>query len=146
VSFDGDTVLNLPLIGSLGLSEREIRECVTRASKAVRERLDRFRGDRPLPDLRRKVVILVDDGLASGYTMLAAVRSVKKDRPQKVVVAAPTGSLSAVELLSPETDEIVCLNIRGGPFFAVADAYRNWYDVTDEEVLEILKGLESTKL
>jgi len=145
VSFDGDIVLNLPLVGSLGLSEKEIRKCITRATKVVRERVGKFRGDRPLPDFERKVVILVDDGLASGYTMLAALRSVKRDRPQKVVVATPTGSLSAVELLSPETDEIVCLNIRGGPFFAVADAYRNWYDVTDEEVLEILKGLESMK-
>ena len=91
-----------------------------------------------MPDLTGKVVILVDDGLASGFTMLAAVRAVKEQSPKKVVVAIPTASLGAIELLAPEVDEIVCLNIRSGPSFAVADAYKNWYDLTDEEVQNIL--------
>jgi predicted phosphoribosyltransferase len=55
------------------------------------------------------------------------------------VVAVPTASIGAIELLAPEVDEIVCLNIRSGPTFAVADAYKNWYDLTDEEVTKILK-------
>jgi predicted phosphoribosyltransferase len=95
-----------------------------------------------MPDLESKVVILVDDGLASGFTMLAAARSASKKKPEKIVVAAPTGSMGAIELLAPEVDEIVCLNIRSGPVFAVADAYENWYDLTDEEVMEILKEYE----
>jgi len=81
----------------------------------------------------------VDDGLASGFTMLAAVRSARKRRPKKIVVAVPTAALGAVELLVPEVDEIACLNIRSGSSFAVADAYEKWYDLTDEEVLSILK-------
>jgi predicted phosphoribosyltransferase len=80
----------------------------------------------------------VDDGLASGFTMLAAARSARKRQPKKIIVAVPTASLGAVELLMSEVDEIVCLNIRSGSSFAVADAYENWYDLTDEEVLKIL--------
>ena len=64
-----------------------------------------------MPDLEGKIVILVDDGLASGFTMLAAAKSAKKRAPEKVIVAVPTGSLGAIELLSSEVDEIVCLNI-----------------------------------
>jgi putative phosphoribosyl transferase len=93
-----------------------------------------------MPVLKDKVVILVDDGLASGFTMLAAARSARKRTPQKVIVAVPTASLGAVELLAPRVDEIVCLNIRSGSVFAVADAYKNWYDLTDEEVIKILQN------
>ena len=91
-----------------------------------------------MPQLRDKIVILVDDGLASGFTMLAAARSARKSKPKNVVVAVPTASLGAIELLKPEVDKIVCLNIMSGQSFAVADAYENWYDLTDEEVLKIL--------
>jgi predicted phosphoribosyltransferase len=70
--------------------------------------------------------------------MLAAIKSVKKRTPEKIIVAVPTGSLSALDLVSPEVDEIVCLNIRSGPSFAVADAYKNWYKLTDAEVIKIL--------
>ena len=91
-----------------------------------------------MPNLVGKIVILVDDGLASGYTMLVAVRSVKEKAPKKIVVAVPTASLGAIELLVPEVDEIVCPNIRSGESFAVAEAYENWYDLSDEEVLELI--------
>ena len=87
--------------------------------------------------------MLVDDGLASGFTMLAAARSVRKKEPEMIVIAVPTASAGAIQLLSAEVDEIVCLNIRGGPIFAVADAYQNWYDLTDEDVIETLKKLEN---
>jgi predicted phosphoribosyltransferase len=92
-----------------------------------------------MPQLRDKTIILVDDGLASGFTMLTAVRSIRKRKPKKIVVAVPTASLGALELIGHEADEIVCLNIRTESSFAVADAYENWYDLTDEEVLDILK-------
>lgn len=140
VSWDGETVLNEQLVLQLGLTREEVEESVLKTKRNIEDRLRKFRGDKPMPQLRGKVVILVDDGLASGFTMLAAARSVRKSLPKSVVVAVPTASLGAVELLMPEVDKIVCLNIRSGPSFAVADAYENWYDLTDEEVLKILKG------
>ena len=97
-----------------------------------------------MPAFRGKVVILVDDGLASGFTMLAGSNSIKRKKPGKIVIAVPTASIGAIELLRPEVDEIVCLNIRSGPIFAVADAYRSWHDLTDGEVIEILKKAETS--
>lgn len=139
VTWDGETIVNEPLVEQLGLTREEIEESISKTKRIIQERLRKFRGDNPIPQLMDKVVILVDDGLASGFTMLAAVRSARKKRPKKIVVAVPTASLGAVELLVPEVDEIACLNIRSGSSFAVADAYEKWYDLTDEEVLSILK-------
>ena len=74
--------------------------------------------------------------------MLTAARSARRKQPEKIIAAVPTASMGAIKLLSPEVDEIVCLNIRSGPVFAVADAYKNWYDLTDKEVTKILESAE----
>jgi putative phosphoribosyl transferase len=142
VTWDGEAVLNQPLVRQLGLKREVIEESISETRRIIQERLRKFRGDKPMPDLRGKVVILVDDGLASGFTMLAAARSSRRRQPKKTVVAVPTASMGAIKLLTPEVDEIVCLNIRSGPVFAVADAYKNWYDLTDEEVTKILERAE----
>ena len=142
LSWDGETVLNERLIRHLDLNEKMIDESISKTRKSLQERLRKYRGDKPMPDFLRKVVILVDDGLASGYTMLAAVRSIRKKEHESIIVAVPTASIGAIELLTSEVDMIVCLNIRSGPIFAVADAYKNWYDLTDEDVIEILEKTE----
>jgi len=84
-------------------------------------------------------VMLVDDGLASGYTMLAAIRSAKK-MFRRVVVAVPTASASAVEMLRKECDEMYVLNLRSIMPYAVADAYREWHDVSEQEMLDLLES------
>ncbi len=139
ITWDGITVLNKDLVEQLNLTKEEIEESILKTRKNIEERLRKFRGDKPMPQFKNKIVILVDDGLASGFTMLAAARAIKKNAPEKLIVAVPTASLGAIELLAPEVDEIVCLNIRSGSSFSVAEAYENWYDLTDEEVLKILK-------
>jgi len=143
VAWDGTLVLNEALVSILGLSTQVVQQCVSRTRDIIRERLRKFRGDRPMPDLKGKQIVLVDDGLASGFTMLVAVQSVKKTSPDRVMVAVPTASESAIELVAPSVDELLCLNIRSGPVFAVADAYEDWYDLSDEEVIDFLKELES---
>jgi predicted phosphoribosyltransferase len=142
VTWDGETVLNEPLVAQLGLTREDVEESISNTKRIIQERLRKFRGNKPMPSLKSKTVILVDDGLASGFTMLAAARSAKKRTVEKIIVAVPTGSIGAIKLLSSEVDEIVCLNIRTGPVFAVADAYKNWYDLTDEEVIKILERAE----
>jgi len=137
-TWDGKVFLNEALVEQLGLTEEDIQTAVAETKRNIQDRLGKFRGNKPMPNIAGKVVILVDDGLASGFTMLAAARSVGDRAPQKIVVAAPTASLGAVELLASEVDQIVCLNIRSGSSFAVADAYVNWYDLTDEEAQKIL--------
>ena len=140
ITWNGKIVLNQGLAEQLDLTKEEIETSILKTKRNIQERLKKFRGDKPMPTLTNKVVILVDDGLASGFTMLAAARSVRESKPTKTIIAVPTASLGAIELLAPEVDEIVCLNIRSGPSFAVASAYENWYDLTDDEVLKILSG------
>ena len=130
VSWDGTIILNKPLVDSLGLTSGEIERCVEEEKKVIQKRLKEFRGNRPFPDLEGKVVIVVDDGLASGFSMLVTAKTLR-DKAGAVVVA--------IELISSYVDKIVCLNIRSGPVFAVADAYKVWYDLTDKDVIEILK-------
>jgi predicted phosphoribosyltransferase len=134
----GEIILNEGLLAQLGLTEDEIREQAEKTKEVIKRRDQVFRGGRPFPVLKDRIVILADDGLASGYTMLAAVSFVKRNKPGKIIVAVPTASQRTVEFVLPEVDELVCLNVRHGISFAVADAYRNWYDLSDVEVLSII--------
>ncbi|MFN2367301.1 MAG: phosphoribosyltransferase family protein, partial [Desulfurivibrionaceae bacterium] len=97
-----------------------------------------FRGGGPFPEISGNNIIIVDDGLASGYTMLAAIRFVKKRRPATISVAVPTGLMETCRLVAAEVDRLYCLNIRERTPFAVARAYRDWHDLTDHEVRELL--------
>ena len=141
ISSDGEIVLNERLVDYLGLSEDVIEEVVRKTLRIIRDRFKKFRMFKPVMNVRDKTVILVDDGLASGYTMLAAIRSIKKKSPKRIIVAVPTASTAAVEFVSREVDKILCLNVRSSRIFAVADAYRKWRDLADDEVVEILRKI-----
>jgi putative phosphoribosyl transferase len=130
VSWDGTVILNGSLVDSLGLSNEDIRRCVREEKKAIYSRLQKFRGNVPFPDVEGKTVIVVDDGLASGFSMLVTVKTLRK-KARLVVIAVPTAPISAINLLKPYVDQIVCLNIRSGSYFAVAQAYKEWYDLND---------------
>jgi putative phosphoribosyl transferase len=137
---DGTIVLNEPVVKELGLTKEEIDMHASEKMREIKARLRKFRGDRPFPDLKEKIAIIVDDGLASGYTMTAAILSVRRHQPRRIVVAVPTAHLGALEKTLPYADEIICLNIRSGFLFAVADAYLKWYDLDDSEVIDYLKN------
>jgi putative phosphoribosyl transferase len=139
VNLDGYVIFNEDLLHHLGLTERVISSQLEKTREILRKRNLLFRGGEDFPSLRDKSVILVDDGLASGYTMLAAIEYAKKRNPSKIVIAIPTGSHKTVRKISPFADVLCCLNIREDYPYAVAEAYRNWYDVSDEEVLRIMK-------
>jgi putative phosphoribosyl transferase len=139
LSFEGSLFLNEPLVRELHLTGEEIRELSIPVMKEIQRRNAVFRGGRPFPDLRGRIIILVDDGLASGYTMMASINFIRKRKPSRIVVALPTAPESSVQFISASVDEILCLNIRRGFYFAVADAYHEWHDLSEEEVLELLK-------
>ena len=139
ISLEGDILLNDSMVKMLGLSDYEIKELAKPVEAELKARNDIFRQGRPMLDLGRKIIILVDDGLASGYTMMTAANMVRRRKPAMLVVAVPTASLNTIEMLSEYVDMIVCSNIRSGYSFAVADAYRNWYDLTREEVVSMLR-------
>jgi putative phosphoribosyl transferase len=134
VTWSGEVVINQNLLAHLSLSPDEIEHAISRARASVKERMEKYHGQKPVPSIEGATAILTDDGLASGFTMRAAVNSIRRESPVRVVVAVPTGSLTAVRMVSAFTDDLICLNIRGGFSFAVADAYRYWHDLSDEEV------------
>ncbi len=138
VAPDGTVVLNETLVGYLGLSTKEIEGIVGEVLGEVRRRIREYRGDRPFPGLSGKNVIVVDDGLASGYTMIAAVRALKKERPRRVIVAVPCSPGTSVERLEKEADEVVCLAVQPSGPFAVASFYERFPDLSDEEVKSLL--------
>jgi len=138
MSFDGEIILNEGLIRRSFLTREEIERQIKKMKKEIERRVELFRGSKKFPKLEGKIVILVDDGLATGYTMLVAIKCVKKYKPKKLIVAIPTGNSNAISLIADEVDEIYCLNVRDEFIFAVADAYEEWHDLSDEEVLRLL--------
>jgi len=139
MSPDEEVVLNERLLNQIGLTEEEMTTQIRKTRDVIKKRGRVFRQDKPFPSVENKIVFVVDDGLASGYTMRAAINFIKRKNPLKIIVAVPTASQKTADSILSEVDELICLNVRSGYPFAVADAYENWYDVTDEEVLEILK-------
>lgn len=131
---DGTRVLNERMVQQLGMSAGEIDEIAKEVLAEVRRREKAFRGDRPPPEVEGKTAILVDDGLATGYTMIAAARAVRKRGPASVIVAVPVSPRSSAEEVSREADELVVLHISDEYPFAVASFYREWTEMTDEEV------------
>ncbi len=140
VAFDGTVKINEVLKAQMGLIPEEIEKDILQTTKKVQRRFKDFRGNKPFPDLENRPTILVDDGIASGFTMLVAVEALIHKGAREVIIAVPTAHLEALERVSANVDRIYCANIRGGAQgFAVADAYQTWYDVEEEEVVEILK-------
>lgn len=137
----GEAVFNQDLIDRFQMTPQDIETQVQKTLANLKEREERLRQNRPYPDLAGATTIIADDGLASGYTMRTAVNFLKGKGAGKIIVAVPTGSARTVQDLLPLVDELFCLNVRGGWSFAVAEAYEDWYDLTEAEVLEIMKSL-----
>lgn len=139
VAFDGTVRLNQDMVARIGLTSQEIEEGIEKASSKVERRFKEFRGGKSFPDLTDRPVILVDDGIASGFTMAVALEALRKKVAAKLMVAVPTAHLQALVKMISQADEIYCANIRGGWGFAVADAYQWWNDVSEDEVSKILR-------
>jgi len=140
VAFDGSVGLNDELMERLSLTHEEIVEGVEKTAGKVQRRLETLRGDRPFPDLANRTVILVDDGLASGFTMLVAAQAVRRAGAARVFVAVPTAHLESLDRIADEVEAVCCANVRSGWSFAVADAYISWHDVSEEEAARILES------
>lgn len=138
MSLDGRQFLNEDMLLHLRLSDAQIDKQAAVVREELEQRNRLFRENRPLPDLTGKTVILTDDGLASGYTMLAAADSARRQGPAEVVVAVPTALLDSIEKISPYADHVYCANILDYWPFAVANAYRHWHDLSRQEVLTLL--------
>jgi putative phosphoribosyl transferase len=146
ITDDGTMVLNESMIKSLRLSREEIERHAEEVRQEILRRISIYRPPEVKPpSVTNRPVILVDDGLASGYTMLAAIESVKKEQPSAIVVAVPVASSGAVRLISQKADKLVALIVSERLPFAVADYYLEWRDLTDEEVVGYLNSLRQSR-
>jgi predicted phosphoribosyltransferase len=144
VTTNGTVFINESLLRHLNLSQNEINKSIELTKSEIKDRLKFYNKDSNLKksydqNIRGKTILMTDDGLASGYTMLAAISMVKKYKPKTVIVTVPTAPFHTVERITKEVDKIICPNIRNVMRFAVADAYQHWYDVSELEVLNFIK-------
>jgi putative phosphoribosyl transferase len=119
------------------VSQEYIEEETIRVRKRLQEMYDRFVGSRNPIDIAGKTVIVVDDGIATGNTLLATVRLLRKQHPAKLVIAVPVASQQAIARLSSKADDVVCLDIPYA-FYGVGAFYENFAQVSDEAVAEYL--------
>lgn len=133
----GSRVMNESVVRSLGISEAEIQQVENAERKELQRREKAYRGSRPAPMLANRCVILVDDGLATGATMRAAVDAVRQDGPAQLVIAVPVAPEDTVEMLRSEVDDLVCLAMPEY-FRAIGLWYVDFSQVSDDEVRQIL--------
>lgn len=144
VASDGTMALNEPLIHRLEISLRELEMAALKVSEQAKLREKSYRGERPYPSLENRAVILVDDGLGSGYSMLAAVRFVRKRAPKSIVVAVPVASETAFALLKEEPGiaGLVVLSRDAEQVFSLKAHYKDFAPVTDAEVASLLSPVK----
>jgi predicted phosphoribosyltransferase len=142
VTQEGDVIMDRQAAGSLGASSEYLEDQIRKKREEVNDRMIRLRGDAPYPSLQGKVVLIIDDGIATGSSVSAAVMSVRKRGPQKVVVAVPVAPKDAVETLSEDGTKVICLETPGH-FLAIGEFYADFDQVEDIEVNRILKDNSS---
>jgi putative phosphoribosyl transferase len=138
IASGGVCVLNDDVVQMLAIPEEVIHRVAIREQRELERRERLYRGDRPAYEVHGRTVILVDDGIATGATMRAAVAAVRQQQPNRIVIATPTAASSTCKEFAGEVDELVSI-IRPEAFFAVGFWYENFSQTSDEEVLDLLQ-------
>jgi predicted phosphoribosyltransferase len=138
IASGGVRLLNDHVVSELRISPETIDAISEREKLELERREQEYRGDRPAPDLEQQTVIIVDDGLATGASMRAAVAAVRLQKPAFIVVAVPAAASDTCKLLKSEADEVICA-VTPEPFYAVGLWYENFEQTTDEEVRELMQ-------
>jgi len=137
IAQNGLVRLNKRILDRVRLSEADIQAGIAATQSKVNRRIEALRGDMSPLDLKRRHVVLVDDGLASGTTMSVALEAVSQLNAASVVLAIPTGHLEAIRWIGEQADLVFCANVRSGLSFAVAAAYQDWSDVSEALMIEL---------
>ena len=135
----GIRVLNDDVVSGLQIGERVIESVAAAEGRELERRERVYRGDRPSVDVSRRIVILVDDGLATGSTMRAAVAALRQRSPKRIIVGVPVAAKSTCQALAQEVDEMVCVRMPES-FFAVSAWYADFSQTTDAEVRQLLEA------
>ena len=139
VTDNGTIMYNDEVIKKANLNQQQINYQVSQVRADIRERSLLYHRDRPPLAVAARTVIIVDDGLASGYTMRAAIESLRHRKPERIIAAVPVGPEAVVEELEDIADSVITCAVSSTPRFYVADYYRYWHEITDAEVLHCLK-------
>lgn len=126
----------------LGIDQEEINDVIELEEKELQRRVEKYRGGKKLPNLKGKTAILVDDGMATGVTARAAIESVKKLNPEKIILATPVCALDTIEGLRSKVDEVICL-FSTYNFMSVGIWYKEFQQVSDDEVVDLLRKAKS---
>jgi predicted phosphoribosyltransferase len=145
IASGGLRVLNEQVVRGLGIPAEVVEESARQEQRELERRERAYRGDRPVPDVSGRIVILVDDGLATGSSMRAAVAALRRRQPGRIVVAVPVGAPETCDELRDLADETICAS-QPAPFFAVGAWYADFTQTTDEEVRALLRQAGETSL
>jgi predicted phosphoribosyltransferase len=143
IASGGVRVLNDDAVRALGIPEYVIDRVASRELQELQRRECSYRGSRPAPDVRGRIIILIDDGLATGSTMRAAIAALRRLSPERIVVAVPVGAAETCAEFQEEADEAICGEMPE-PFYAVGVWYRDFSQTTDEEVHDLLERAAAT--
>ncbi len=140
VTQDGSTILNTRLIEKLGITNLELEEAISRETMEIIRRIALYGGGWEQKDCAGRQILVVDDGVATGFTMLACLRSARNLHPGELILAVPVAPSDTLALLQKEVDRVVCL-LTPDNFYAVGQFYDNFDQTSDEEVIKIMKEL-----
>jgi len=144
IASGGITVFNAELVSRLHIGPELMEAAIKREQQELQRREQAYRGNHPLPVVENRHVILVDDGLATGASMRAAVAALRQRNPASIIVAIPVAPPDTVAMLKEEADEVICLAMPE-PFSAVGRWYRDFSQTTDEDVKSLLESVWSTE-
>jgi putative phosphoribosyl transferase len=142
VASGGTRILDEDIVDAVGISESEIERIAARETQELERREQVFRAGRPPLDVQGKTVVLVDDGIATGASIRVAIAALRRMRPAEIVVAAPVIPLSTCERLRREADDVIAVHTPKS-FYAIGEFYDDFSQVTDEEVIKLLRQAAS---
>ncbi len=136
ITSDKTVVMNKEIIKMLHITQAMVDKIEQTEERIITQREKIYRGNKPFPELSGKTIILVDDGIATGYTMRAAIDVLKKKHPEGIILAVPVAARSTCDELAPLVKEIIC-PLRPEDFYAVGLWYDDFSQITDEEVIQM---------
>jgi len=136
---DGTVILNEEAVKGIGFSRQQLEDEIGKVRAEIKQRSLLYKWDRPIVRVSGKTAIVIDDGLASGFTMMAAVESVRHRHPKEIVVAVPVAPAAAVKQVERIADRVITCVTSFVPRFYVSDFYRYWHDLSDDDVVRYIK-------